>query len=174
MRDTAASRADNTSRASAVLSHWLWAIPVLLIVAALATRQIDAYPPAADEFYSMFNTGYLAGGAYSPREIVESLQRQSNDQMPGFFLLLGAWGNATSHTLPMARVLPILIGMLALAMTYRLGTDLVAPPAGLIALVIVSSNAFYNFHYAFVRMYTLVVLLAALLLWLYFRISRKQ
>lgn len=158
----------------AVLSHWLWALPVLLIMAALALRQIDAYPPAADEFFSLFNSGYLAARPYSPLEIVESLRRQSFDQMPGFFLLLGAWGNATSYTVPMARALPILIGILALAMTYRLAKDFVAPQAGLIALVIASSNAFYNFHYAFVRMYTLVVLLAALLLWLYFKIIHAK
>ncbi len=169
MPETAARLAGNTSRASAVLGHWLWAAPLLLIVAALASHQIDAYPPAADEFFSMFNSGYLAARPYSPLEIVESLRRQSFDQMPGFFLLLGAWGNATSYTLPIARALPLFIGILALAMTYRLARDFVAPQAGLIALVIVSSNAFYNYYYAFVRMYTLVVLLAAILLWLYFK-----
>lgn len=170
MPETAARLAGNTSSASAVLSHWLWALPFLLIVAALATRQIDAYPPAADEFYSMFNSGYLAARPYSPLEIVESLQRQSFDQMPGFFVLLGAWGHAAAYTLPIARMLPILIGLLGLAMVFRLCQDFVAPQAGLIALVMVSSNAFYNFHYAFVRMYTLVILLVAALLWLYFRI----
>lgn len=173
MPETAARHAGITSRWSAALSHWLWAIPALLIVAALALRQIDAYPPAADEFYSMFNTGYLSGGPYSPLEIVESIQRQSSDHMPGFFMLLGSWGPATSFTLPIARVLPVLIGLLALALVYRLGKDLLAPEAGLIALVIMSSNAFFNFHYAFVRMYTLLTLFAAFLLWLYFRIMRN-
>ncbi len=28
-----------------ILAHWSWALPVLLIVAALSMRQIDLYPP---------------------------------------------------------------------------------------------------------------------------------
>lgn len=170
MPETAAKLADIVLRRNVVLSHWFWAIPVLLVVSALALRQIDAYPPAADEFFSLFYTSYLASEHYLLQEIVESVQRQSESHLPGFFVLLGYWGHAGSFTLPIARVLPILIGLMALAMTYRLGKDLVGPQAGLIALVIVSSNAFYNYHYAFVRMYTQVVLFAALLLWLYFRI----
>ena len=170
MPEEAAICAGNSSLVVARLSHWVWAIPALLMVAALTLRQIDAYPPAADEFYSMFNTGYLAGRPYSPVEIVESLGRQSSDHMPGFFVLLGAWGHATSYTLPTARVLPILVGILALAMIYRLAKDYVTPLAGLIALVIAGSGAFYNFHYAYVRMYTLVMLLVAVLLWLYFKV----
>ena len=40
-----------------VFAHWAWAIPVLLIVAALSMRHVDLYPPTTDEFFSMFNTG---------------------------------------------------------------------------------------------------------------------
>ena len=29
-----------------IIAHWAWAIPILLIVAALGVRQIDLYPPA--------------------------------------------------------------------------------------------------------------------------------
>jgi hypothetical protein len=46
----------------------------------------------------------------------------------------------------------------------------VAPVAGLLALVIVASNAFFNFYLADVRMYPLLVALSAILLWLYLRL----
>ena len=39
-----------------ILGHWIWAVPILLVVAALSLRQIDLYPPTADEFFSMFNS----------------------------------------------------------------------------------------------------------------------
>ena len=157
-----------------ILGHWLWAVPILLIVAALAIRQIDLYPPTADEFHSMHNAGWLVNGPYSPIEILQSLQRNSSNHTPGFFMLLSVWGNLIAYDIALARILTIFIGLLALAITYRLARDFVAPAAGLFALIIIASNTFYNFYYAYTRMYTLLPLTAAIALWLYLRIIYQQ
>ena len=55
-----------------ILSHWGYALPVLIAVAALALRQIDMYPPTYDEFYSMFNSGWIVNSPYSPIEVLQS------------------------------------------------------------------------------------------------------
>ena len=157
-----------------ILSHWLWALPILLIVAALALRQIDLYLPTGDEFFSMYNAGWLVNGPYSPIEILQSLQQSSSNHTPGFFMLLSVWGNFIAYNIALGRVLTIFIGLLALAMTYRLARDFVAPAAGLFALIIIASNAFYNFYYAHARMYTLLLLTSAIALWLYLRITHQQ
>ncbi len=168
------SRPTKTNDADRRLTHWLWVLPVLWIVAALGMRQIDLYPPTVDEFYSMYNSGWLINGPYSPLEVLQSLQRNSPNHTPFYFLLLSLWGNLTAAELPLARVLGILLALLALAVVYRLGTDFVGKPAGLFAVVIISSNAYYNFHIAFGRMYTLLLLLSGLVLWLYLRITYRQ
>ena len=157
-----------------ILSHWLWALPILLIVAALALRQINLYPPTGDEFFSMNDAGWLINGPYSPIEILQSLQQYSSNHTPGFFMLLSVWGNLIAYDIALARIFTIFIGLLALAMTYRLARDFVAPVAALFALIIIASNTFYNFYYAHARMYTLLLLTSAIALWLYLRIIYQQ
>ena len=157
-----------------ILGHWLWAVPILLIVAALAIRQIDLYPPGPDEFFSMNTAGWLVNSPYSPIDILQSLQKHSSNNTPGYFMLLSAWGSLTTYDIALARVLTIFTGLLSLAMVYRLARDFVAPVAGLFALVIVASSAFYNFYFAQTRMYPLLVLTSGIVLWLYLRIIHQQ
>ena len=157
-----------------ILGHWLWAVPILLIVAALAIRQIDLYPPGPDEFFSMHDAGWLVNSPYSPIDILQSLQKHSSNNTPGYFMLLSAWGSLTTYDIALARVLTIFTGLLSLAMAYRLARDFVAPTAGLFALVIVASSAFYNFYFAQARMYPLYVLTSGIVLWLYLRIIHQQ
>ena len=151
------------------LSNWRWAIPVLLIVAALSMRKIDCCPPATDEYTSMWHAGWLVNGPYTPLDVIESLQRYSPDHTPGYFITLSIWGNLTSYELASGRLLSILAGLLALAIAYRLARDFIAPEAAFFVIVILASNAFYNFYYAHTRMYTLFVLMAGSVLWLYLR-----
>ena len=151
------------------LSHWLWAIPVLLIVASLAIKQIDAFAPATDEFFSMFNAGWLVRGPYSPAEVVNSLREHSPDHAPLYFVLLSIWGKLAGTALASGRMLTVLTSLLCLAMVFRLAKDVVAPIAGLMAIVIVAGNAFFNFYLSNVRMYPLLVLFAGIVLWLYLR-----
>ena len=153
-----------------ILSHWLWALPILLIVAALALRQIDLYPSTPDEFYSMYNTGWLVNGPYSPIDVMQSLQQYSPNHTPGYFILLSIWGNLIGYDLALGRILTIFFGLLSLAMGYRLARDFVAPAAGLFMLIVISSNTFYNFYYAHVRFYPLLVFISGIILWLYWRI----
>lgn len=153
-----------------VFSLWVWALPVILVVAALAMRQIDLYPPTTDEFYSMFNSGWVVNGPYSLAEVIESLQKHSPNHTPGYFLLLSVWGNLTAFDIAIGRILTILCALLALSITYRLVKDFLAPVAGLFAVVIVASNAFYNFYIPHARMYPLLMFLAGIVFWLYLRI----
>ena len=157
-----------------ILEHWLWAVPVLLIVAALAVRQVDLYPPTADEFFSMNNAGWLRNGPYSPTDILQLLQQNSPNHTPGYFMLLSVWGRLIAYDLALGRVLTIFTGLLALAVTYRLARDFAAPVAGLFAVIITASSAFYNFFYAHARMYPQLVLTSGIVLWLYLRITHQQ
>ncbi len=170
---TGFDRDQNGSSDRDIFTHWAWALPILLIVAALGLRQIELYPPGPDEFYSMNNSGFLVESPFSPFDVIESLYQNSPNHMPGYFLLLNMWGNLTSNELATGRVLTILCALLSIATIYRLARDFIAPVAGLFAIIIVASNAFYSFYIPNLRMYSLLVCLAAAVLWLYLRIMHR-
>ena len=165
--------ANSTEAQRSVLNHWVVALLVLLAVAALSMRQINLYPPTADEFYSMFNSGWLVNSPYSPLDVIESLHNFSPNHTPGYFVLLSIWGNLVSYDLAVGRVLGVFYGLLSIAVTYRLARDFVAPAAAIIAILILASNAFSNFYIAHVRMYMLLLLMAGVGLWLYLRLTEK-
>ena len=157
-----------------IFANWLWALPVLLIVAALSLHQIDLYPPTSDEFYSMYNSGWLVNGPYSPVEVIRSLQTYSSNHTPGYFLLLSVWGSLTTTDVAIGRVLTIYCALLALSIGFRLARDFVAPAAGLFMIVVLASNAFFAFYIAHVRMYPLLMLSAGTALWLYLRLVHQM
>ena len=153
-----------------ILSHWLWVLPVLLIVAALSLRQIDLYPPTADEFSSMYEAGWLVNSPYSPLDSIRSVYEYSPNHTPGYFILLNIWGNLISYDLAVGRALGVFCGLLAIAVSYRLAQDFIAPAAGFFVIIILSSNAFVSFYFAHVRMYAALLLAAGVVLWLYLRL----
>ena len=157
-----------------ILGHWIWAMPVLLVVAFLSIYQIDLYPPTVDEFYSMYNSGWIINSPYSPIEVLQSLELNSPNHTPLYFLLLNVWGNLVGYDIVLGRAPTIFAGLLALSMIFRLTRDFITPIAGLFALAIVSGNAFYNYFLPHVRMYPQLLFLSAAVLWLYLRIVYQQ
>ena len=103
-----------------ILSHWVWAVPIILIVAALAIRQIDMNPPTYDEFYSMFNVGWIINGPTCTDRGASIPRRNSANHTPLYFLLLNLWGHLVGNAVAMGRTLTIFTGLLSLAITYRL------------------------------------------------------
>ena len=156
------------------LRHWAWAIPVILIVAALSIAQFDLYLPAIDEFRSMMNAGLITQGPYSPLEIIQSVQKNAADHMPGYFLMLSAWGNSISGDKAILRALGIFAGLLALAVAFRLAQDFIDPGAGIIMIILVACNAYFNYAYDHIRMYSCIVLTSGVALWLYLRLTHQD
>lgn len=156
------------------LDHWICAIPILLLVTALSARQLDLIVPEVDEFYFMNDAGMVSGGLYSPFDVLASVARNSPNHAPLYFILLNLWGHLVGHEIALLRVLTVFTGLLSLAMIYRLTRDFVAPLAGLLALIVLASNAFFNFYYANARMYPLLLLTGAITLWLYLRLCQRK
>ncbi len=152
------------------MSHWVLVVPILLLFAVLSLRQIDVFPPSTDEFFSMFNAGWLADQPYSPIEVLQSLQKHSPDHTPLYFVLLSLWSQIAGISLAAGRLLSVFSSLVAMAIAYRLARDFVAPVAGLMAMLFLISNAFYNFYVANARMYPLLVACAGAALWIYLRL----
>lgn len=160
-----------TRQKEGVLGHWVLAMAVILVVAALSIPQIDKYMIARDGPNSLQASGWVADTAYSPIDVLNSIYTHTPHQGPLYFLLLNQWGYLVGHEIAMARMLSIYCALLSLALAYRLGRDAISPLAGNFAVIIMASNAFYSFYIAHVRMYPLLVLLSTLVIWLYFRLA---
>ena len=160
---------------AAALRHWTVAWAAILVAAALSIPQIDRYMLGLDTIHSLSRSGWLAEESYSPIDVFNDIREASPDQALLYFLLLNQWGNlvgrADGGEIALARMPAVFGGLLSLAMMYRLGRDAISPIAGAFAVIIMAGNAFYNFYYAHIRFYPLLVFLAALTMWLYWRIA---
>lgn len=160
----------NVFHISLNFGHYAWVIPVILIVSALSFHQMDRVTPSRDEFDSLIFANGIGFNPYSPSQTVHTILTYAPDHAPGYFLILNIWGRITSFDVAIARLLTIFAGLITLAISYRLGNDFVGPPAGLIAVAIVASNAFFNHYYAHIRMYPMSALASGIILWIYLRI----
>ncbi len=152
------------------LGHYAWVIPAILIVSGLSFHQMDRIAPSRDEFDSLIFANGIGFNPYSPSQTVHTILTYAPDHSPGYFLILNIWGRITSFDVAIARLLTIFAGLITLAISYRLGNDFVGPGAGLIAVAIVASNAFFNHYYAHIRMYPMSTLASGIILWIYLRI----
>lgn len=118
----------------------------------------------------MYNSGWLVGGPFTPLDVIESLYNRSPNHTPGYFILLSVWGNLTFDDIASGRLLGIFCGLLSIAVYFRLARDFAGPLLGMFSIIIISSNSFYSYYIAHARMYSLMLLLAGVVLWLYFRI----
>ncbi|MXV92668.1 MAG: hypothetical protein F4Z94_04370 [Chloroflexi bacterium] len=155
-----------------LLGHWLLVAGMILVAAALTIPQLDRFGHTHDEFRSFQLATGLASSPYSPLDMLGHLHRESSSQMPLYFLGLFYWSKAVGHSLLALRLLTTFIGLLSLAVVYRLVRDFAAPAAATLAVFILVCNTFYAYYFAHLRHYTLLPLLAALVLWLYLRVVR--
>ncbi len=131
---------------------------------------MDRITPSRDEFDSLIFANGISFNPHSPAQTVHTILTYAPDHTPGYFLILNIWGRITSFDVAIARLLTIFAGLITLAISYRLGNDFVGAPAGLIAVIIVASNAFFNHYYAHIRMYPMSTLASGIILWIYLRI----
>ncbi len=163
-----------SNRIDSLLGHWLLVAAMILVAAALTIPQLDEYPLSLDSIFSYSFAHGLTESQYAPTDMLENLREYDSNQVPLHYILLHHWGYVAGHSLAAARLISLFCGLLSLAMVYRWSRDFVSPVAGVFTVFVLLCNAFYAFYYAQVRYYTLVVLLAAIIIWLYLRIATRR
>lgn len=163
-----------TKQREGVLGHWVVAMAVIGVVAALTIPQIDKYMVARDVPSSLQGAGWVADSPFSPIDVIKSVYAHTPDQGPLYHLLLNFWGHLVGQEIALGRMPGIYFGLLSLAMVYRLARDSISPVAGNFAIIILASNAFYSFYFAHIRMYSLLVLVSVTVLWLYLRVANGE
>ncbi len=154
---------------------WWWLVPVLLLAFWLGARSLDARPVWADERRSILDAYGAFWGPGSLPEVWSYVAKYNPWHSPGYFMALHEWGQAVGWEPPALRVMSLLVGLLAIALTYRLALALfTAPLVGIFAALVMASSAFFV-HYAFeMRVYTLMALFSVLTFWAYVRIIQSR
>lgn len=153
--------------------RWIVAVVVIYGAFAGAALRLDDYPIYVDGLFSMATAGYF-DPATGVDGVIDRLMVKSQQHVPGYFLLLHVWGKLVDWSPFALKLLSVFFGVFSLALIYRLGRSLIDGEAGLLATAMLASLAFYNIWYLPIRMYTMFVATALLLLWLYFRALRCQ
>ena len=157
---------------------WLLVIPVLLLATGLAAHRLDGYPLDGDEKASRF----LAGGknSVSSYNLVDNLVETwatvttlDPDQAYGLPLIYSVWGRVFGWSEFAMRALPLFAGLLALTWTYRTGRDLFAPLAGLVAVMLLATSAFFITYLHVARAFSMVALFAVMTIWSYWRLALR-
>lgn len=150
--------------------EWYWVLPLLLITTLLGTHRLDAEGLWYDEIWSVYVAGGSHFGPLSPSEVVTRVVFHDATQGLGYPLLLAGWGSLVGWSELGIRSLSLLAGVLAVAMTYRLGSEIYSRRAGVYAALFLSVSAFFIWYTHEARTYSIVVLLSAIWLWSYQRL----
>ena len=147
---------------------------LLLAMSAVAIAGINADSIWYDEYFSLYYAGAMADGLSTPIDVADRIIARESGQAPLYFVLLSAWSQLAGWNVFTARMLSLLIGALAVAWTYRLGADMHSTNAGFCAATIMAASALFNYYLHEIRMYTLVALAVAFVLWLYQRVLHRK
>lgn len=154
-------------------ADWL-AVGVLLLAAGLAAPWLAADPLTFDEVRSLVASGAgFHGPVAYPFGVWERVAAQSPDQALGWAFVVYPWVALVGTSEAALRWLPLLAGLLAIALTYRTGRELFGPSAGLGAALVLATSALYLAYMHKFRVFTLVSLAVALALWGYWRLALR-
>jgi len=143
---------------------------VMLFAFALGAKGLNADIVWLDEMFSLGNMGAF-DPPYSPQDVVNSLRTYSPDHVPLYFVLGSQWAQLVGWTQLPVRYLSLLFGALLIAAVFRFTVEVLGKRAAVLAAILLSTNGFVILYFHEVRMYTLLLLLAVLHCWVYWRLS---
>lgn len=149
-----------------------WMVLLLLIPSVFTTAALNMDAFSGDEVRTVLAAGGAHHGPLSfPMGIIENTNNRSPDQALGFPLVARVWGDIAGWEELNLRVFTWLTGLLAIAMTYRVGRDFFSPFAGFSAATVLATSIFYVTYMHKFRVFTLVALTVAVGLWCYWRLA---
>ncbi len=172
VKTTATGEMAGDARARQIAQPYTLAAMTLLMLVAFAfgAKSLNADIVWLDEMFSLGNMGAF-NPPYSPQDVVNSLRTYSPDHVPLYFVLGSQWAQLVGWTqLPM-RYLSLLFGALLIAAIFRFTVQALGQRTALLASILLSTNGFVILYFHEVRMYTLLLLLAVLHSWVYWRLG---
>ena len=144
---------------------------ILLLAFALGARGLNLGPIWADELASVTFFGAF-DPPFNAAQVVESLQTYSPDQAVLYFILGATWSNYAGFSQFALRLPSALAGVLMIASLYCFVEYAINRRAAVIAALLMSTNSFVILYFHDIRYYTMLMWLAIIHSWLYWRLSR--
>ncbi len=148
---------------------WYWIVPLLLLTWWLGARGLGADAIWWDEWRTIYRAGGAQWGPLTVPEVIQRMLAEDPNQSLGYPVLISLWGRAVGWTDVAARAFSLLAGIPVVALTYRLGTDMVNQRVGTLAAITIATSAFYITYLHELRTYSIYALFGALALWFYWR-----
>lgn len=143
---------------------WLLGLLAIMLIFTLRVHAIHSTHMRDDEEIAFRTT------ENRPVEYTIWYNTQQDVHAPTWFVTFWAWQRLVGSSEFMARVYSILLFLLTLAITYRLGRRWFgAPIFGMFAVAALGVNAYAHIYSLEIRPYALVMLTAALSMWAYER-----
>ncbi len=152
---------------------YLTMLPLLLLTVALAVFRLGADAVWYDEHFTL----RIVGAAhYGPLSFSEMLANAVDDpwQPPLYYALVWGWGRLVGWSDVALRALSLLVGVLGVALGYRLGRDARSHTAGLGTALALGASAFVLSYLHELRPYALLVTTTAWVLVAYGRRFRPS
>ena len=149
----------------------LMVVACLFAVYAFSIAQLKSDPLAPNEYMTIsrsFNSD--RSQPLTPAETVSRVANRSEQHGPAYFTAVSIWAAATGTDLATLRLLSVFFGLLTVATAYRLASITGDFRLAFFATLITSCTAFFIFFVHEVRMYSLLPLCSAWLVWSYWRL----
>jgi hypothetical protein len=144
-----------------------WMTLLLLLAYALGMSRINELPYLGDELYTIDDAGGFHHGPRQLWEIPAYVADKTRAHVPFYYMLLNQWTAVTGWQPLAARMMSLMLGLLTIAWTYRLGRDFLPHRAALYGTAILSVSMLFTQYFVMIRMYTLMPFISVILIWLY-------
>lgn len=148
---------------------WLWLIPIFLLIFGLALLRMQSDGLWLDEVYTHVSSGT---GGFPSISLVESIIRTAVYDLawpPLYYIFQNIWGTLTGNSLLSERLLPSFFGILSVALSYRLGKELLGHIGGVFTALLIGTSAFFVYYLHETRAYTMYVFFCVLVVWFYWQ-----
>ena len=153
-------------------AHWRWMLPILLLAVFLGAQGLNADVIWIDELSSVTHMGAF-NPPYNLSQVVESIRQYSPDHVPLYFFLSALWGQIAGWSQFSLRLISCFFGVLMIAWLYRFAADAVNRRTAVAAAFLMSTTAFVVLYFHEMRMYTMLMMLAVMHSWLYWRLAHR-
>ncbi len=143
---------------------------IILLAFALGAHGLNLDPIWADELSSVTHFGAF-DPPYSPEQVLRSIRQYSPDHVPLYFVVGSVWAQVAGWSQFSLRLMSLLFAALMLSWLYRFASDLVNQRTAIVVALLMTSSAFVILYYHDMRAYTMLMSLAIMHTWLYWRLS---
>lgn len=163
-------------RESIVRPHWSWMILILLLAYALTIPYLQTYALWYDEIFTHIQsgTGNLNYKEMSVVDVTISTALTGAASPPLYYIMQNVWSQFAGNTLVSEHILPLLLGLINIAVMYRFGKSLFGETGGLLSALLYGTSTLFLYYMHETRFYTLYPLMIAYAGWYYWQLVQGK